>query len=190
MSLQATPSQTVGPYFHIGFNWLYVAEIAPVGVSGARVEVEGRVIDGDDKPIDDAVIEIWQANAHGKYAHPEDRQDKPLEPGFRGFGRVRTDAQGRFRFSTIKPGRVTDHDGSVQAPHLAISIFARGVTKRLATRLYFPEEEAANADDLALQLVPAARRRTLIAERLPGSDRSLQWVVKIQGTGETVFFDV
>ena len=189
MSLQATPSQTVGPFFHIGYNWLYIAEMAPPGVSGMRVEVEGRVVDGDDKPVDDAVIEIWQANARGKYAHPEDRQDKPLEPGFRGFGRVRTDAQGRFRFSTIKPGGVTEHDGRVQAPHLAISILARGVTKRLATRLYFPDE-AANAGDLALQLVPEERRGTLIATKVPGSDHALQWMIRLQGANETVFFDV
>ena len=189
MSLQATPSQTVGPFFQIGYNRLYVSEIAGPNASGTRIGVEGRILDGDGKPIGDAVVEVWQANAHGRYAHAEDQQDKPLEPGFLGFGRVPTDDAGRFRFTTIKPGRVCGPEGTLQAPHLVVSILARGLTKRLATRMYFPDEEG-NAEDPVLQLVPAARRPTLIARRLPGRDGVLDWTVRIQGADETVFFDV
>ena len=188
MSLQTTPSQTVGPYLSIGFDWLNRRDIAG-SAEGTRVTVEGRVIDGDGVPINDALIEIWQANAAGKYAHPEDRQDKPLLPGFTGFGRVPADADGRFRFTTIKPGRVPGHwTEQLQAPHLEVSVLARGVIKRLTTRMYFPDEPG-NADDPVLNLVPAERRATLIATKTQSSD-TLQWDVRIQGEGETVFFDV
>jgi protocatechuate 3,4-dioxygenase alpha subunit len=189
MSLQATPSQTVGPYLHIGLTWLNNDNLAGPGVSGDRVTVEGRVFDGDGKPINDAMIEIWQANSHGKYAHPDDKQDKPLEPGFKGFGRIPTNEEGRFRFTTIKPGRVPGPGGEPQAPHLAVSVLARGVIKRLATRMYFPDDPG-NASDPILKLVPAERRATLIANRVGGRNGALEWNVRIQGEGETVFFDV
>ena len=190
MSLQTTPSQTVGPYLSIGFDWLNRHDIAGTA-DGTRLSVEGRVFDGDGVSINDAVIEIWQANAGGKYAHPDDRQDKPLLPGFTGFGRIPTDADGRFRFTTIKPGRVPGHwTEQLQAPHLEVSVLARGVIKRLATRMYFPDEPS-NADDPVLKLVPADRRATLIATKAAQSGIvALQWDVRIQGDDETVFFDV
>lgn len=186
MSLHASGSQTVGPYLHIGLNWLTTRDIAGRGVQGERVTIAGRLLDGNGAGVSDGLIEIWQANAAGKYAHPEDRQRKALEPGWRGFGRIPTDAKGAYRFSTIKPGRVPGPDGGLQAPHLVIAVFMRGLLKQLATRLYFPEEPS-NAQDGLLKLVPAARRATLIAKRKGKS--ALEWNIVLQGKGETVFFD-
>jgi protocatechuate 3,4-dioxygenase alpha subunit len=144
------------------------------------------VLDGDGKPVNDALIEIWQANAQGKYAHPEDRQDKPLQSGFSGFGRLATDAEGSFRFTTIKPGRVPGPGGVLQAPHLLAAVFMRGLLKHLVTRVYFPDEPA-NDSDPVLKLVPAERRATLVASRR--SDAQLEWNVVLQGERETAFFD-
>jgi protocatechuate 3,4-dioxygenase alpha subunit len=186
MSLYATGSQTVGPYLHIGLDWLVTCDIAKPGVAGERVAVQGQLLDGDGKGVSDGLIEIWQANSHGKYAHPEDAQKKPLEPGFRGFGRVPTDAQGAFRFTTVKPGTVPGPGGEEQAPHLVVSVFMRGLLKHLVTRVYFPDEPA-NERDPILELVPAARRSTLIA-RAKGRG-VMEWSVILQGEGETVFFD-
>jgi protocatechuate 3,4-dioxygenase alpha subunit len=186
MSLYASGHQTVGPYLHIGLNWLVTRNIAPPGIKGERVTIQGRVLDGDGVGVNDGMIEIWQANAEGKYAHPEDQQKKALERGFRGFGRIPTDAKGGFRFSTIKPGCVPGPSGKVQAPHLVVSVFMRGMLKHLATRIYFPHEPA-NAEDPILKLVPAARRPTLIA-RFNGKG-ALEWNVILQGKNETVFFD-
>lgn len=188
MSLQATTSQTVGPYLHIGLTWLIVENLAPAGVAGERISIEGRVIDGDGKPVNDALVEIWQANANGKYAHPQDRQAKPLEKGFRGFGRSATDDKGVFRFQTIKPGRVPGPEGKLQAPHIAVNVFMRGQLKQLVTRIYFPGDPA-NAEDPVLALVPAERRDTLIAKRGAGKRSALEWSVVLQGRDETVFFD-
>jgi protocatechuate 3,4-dioxygenase alpha subunit len=188
MSLLTTSSQTVGPYVKIGFEPFAVVDLAPPGVSGERVTLSGRVTDGDGKPVNDAVIEIWQANAQGKYAHPEDAQDKPLDAGFRGFGRCLTDAQGGYRFATIKPGPVPGPGSAPQAPHIVVTVFMRGLLKHLITRVYFPEESA-NANDPVLQLVPADRRATLIAKRSPNDKSALEWNVNLQGQGETVFFD-
>lgn len=187
MPFGITPSQTVGPFFSIGFDWMYVADLAAAGAAGERVVVEGRVIDGDGAAVTDAVLELWQANAHGRYAHPEDVQDKPLDPAFRGFGRVPTDADGRFRFATVKPGPVPGPRGTVQAPHILVSFFSRGLLRRLVTRMYFPDEPA-NAACPVLALVPEARRATLIAQ--PG-DRpgDLRFDLVLQGPSETVFFD-
>lgn len=187
MSLQATASQTVGPYFSIGLTKLNNDNLAGPEVTGQRVTIQGRVLDGDGKPVNDAMIEIWQANAHGKYAHPEDTQDKPLEPGFKGFGRVPTDDNGAFRFTTIKPGRVPGPGGATQAPHLVVGVFMRGLLKRLVTRIYFPDEPG-NADDPILKLVPAERRQTVIA-RKSATAGVLEWNIIVQGKEETVFFD-
>jgi protocatechuate 3,4-dioxygenase alpha subunit len=188
MSLQATTSQTVGPYLHIGLTWLITENLAPAGVAGERISIEGRVIDGDGKPVNDALVEIWQANAAGKYAHPQDRQAKAVEKGFRGFGRSATDDQGRFRFHTIKPGRVPAPDGKLQAPHIAVNVFMRGQLKQLVTRIYFPDDPA-NAQDAVLALVPQDRRGTLIAKQAAGKSGALEWSVVLQGRDETVFFD-
>jgi protocatechuate 3,4-dioxygenase alpha subunit len=192
VSLQATTSQTVGPFFKIGLHQLYRDSLAGEGVSGQRVTIQGRVLDGDGNPVPDAILEIWQANAHGKYAHPEDTQDKPLEPGFKGYGRVPTNSDGCFRFATIKPGSVPGPDGKPQAPHLLVSVFMRGVLRRLVTRIYFPNEpdEPGNAADFILNLVEPARRATLIAKQSAGDAGTLEWNVVLQGADETVFFDL
>jgi len=203
MSLQATTSQTVGPYFQIGLAKFYIDDLTGPFVSGEVVEIEGHIFDGDGQPVPDGIIEIWQADAQGKYAHPEPSQEResiskndhqPTEhtqaqregPAFRGFGRVPTQADGSFRFKTIKPGRVPAPDGTLQAPHIAVSVFTRGLLRRLVTRIYFPDEPS-NAADFALKLVEVARRHTLIAKKL--CDRRLGWNVVLQGTDETVFFD-
>ena len=186
MSLFASGNQTVGPYLHIGLEWLTTRDIAGRGIKGERVAIAGRLIDGDGVGVNDGLIEIWQANAAGKYAHPEDTQKKPLEKGWRGFGRIPTDAKGGFRFTTIKPGRVPAPDGGLQAPHLVVSVFMRGMLKHLATRIYFPDEAAANAEDPVLKLVPAARRATLIPKP---KGKDLEWNIVLQGKNETVFFD-
>jgi len=189
MSLQATTSHTVGPFFTIGLTRLFQSEIAGPGVAGERIAIEGRVLDGDGSPVPDALVEIWQANSHGKYAHPEDKQEKPVEPGFRGYGRQPTDDAGKFRFTTIKPGAVPGPDGKPQAPHIAVSVFSRGLQRRLVTRIYFPDEPA-NASDFALSRVDPARRATLFAQKVAGQSGVLEWNVILQGAGETVFFDI
>ncbi len=182
MSLQTTSSQTIGPYLHIGLTWLVNDDLAGPGVSGEKMTVEGRVVDGDVNPVNDAVVEIWQANAQGRYAHPDDRQEKPLEPGFKGFD------DGRFRFTTIKPGRVPGPGGALQAPHLNITIFTRGILKHLTTRMYFANDPA-NGDDPVLASVPASRRETLMANPIAGRAGALEWNIVLQGNGETVFFE-
>lgn len=183
MSLHTTTSQTAGPYLHIGLTWLASDDFAS-GADGERVVIAGRLLDGDGLPVNDAMLEIWQANAKGRYAHAEGG----LEPlaGFRGWGRVATDTNGQFRFRTIKPGRVQGPDGQWQAPHLAVAIFMRGILRQLVTRMYFPGEPG-NALDPILARVPEARRRTLIATRV--DDGNLAWDVVLQGDKETVFFD-
>jgi protocatechuate 3,4-dioxygenase alpha subunit len=150
------------------------------------VRIEGRVFDAEGKPVNDAAVEIWQANSHGKYASPADPQDKPVETAFRGYGRSLTDEAGAFRFRTIKPGRVPGPNGKLQAPHIVVTIFMRGMLKQLLTRVYFPDD-AAYADDPVLSLVPAERRSTLVARKK--ADGVLEWDVVLQGKGETVFFD-
>src|SRR5690242_7351156 len=158
-----TPSQTVGPYLSIGLlRGLAVAEVVPRADPRA-IAIRGRLLDGAGAPVPDGMVETWQANAAGRYRHPADeRADVPLEDGFLGFGRCGTDGDGAFAIVTVKPGRVPAADGTLQAPHLAVSVFARGVLKRLATRLYFPDEEQANAADPLLARLSAAERATLV----------------------------
>jgi protocatechuate 3,4-dioxygenase alpha subunit len=181
MSLHTTTSQTVGPYLHIGLTWLIIEKLAPAGVPGERVAIEGRVLDGDGKPVNDALVEIWQADSRGNYGGKR----------FRGFGRSATDNDGAFRFHTIKPGRVPGPAGSMQgqlqAPHILVNVFMRGQLKQLVSRIYFPGDPA-NAKDPVLALVPAQRRATLIA-RKRGKAGALEWNVILQGKDETVFFD-
>ncbi|HEY2822552.1 MAG TPA: protocatechuate 3,4-dioxygenase subunit alpha [Candidatus Acidoferrum sp.] len=198
MTLRATTWQTVGPFFKIGLAWLYREDLAGAGVPGERIEITGRVLDADGNTVPDAVLELWQANSHGKYAHPEDEQNKPLDAGFSGFGRIATDDQGRFRFTTVKPGQVPAPEASgnggaalapLQAPHINVSICTRGLLRRLVTRIYFPDE-AANATDFALSQVDPTRRSTLIAKRSTGAASKLEWDIVLQGPSETVFFDI
>jgi protocatechuate 3,4-dioxygenase beta subunit len=184
--LVATTSQTVGPFFSIGLDRLKRDDLAPPGVPGERVTVSGRVLDGDAEPVPDALLELWQADAHGRYLHPEDTRSTPADPAFRGYGRVATDGGGRFRFTTVKPGPVPGPAGAAQAPHVLVSVFARGLMKRLVTRMYFPDEPA-NSCDFALGLVEPSRRATLVAERQEAG--RLRWNVLLQGASETVFFD-
>jgi protocatechuate 3,4-dioxygenase, alpha subunit len=175
MSLRATTSQTIGPYLRIGLEWMQIEDVAPEGVEGEHVTLQGRVVDGDGKAVNDAAVEIWQADSHGKY-----------DGAFRGYGRSLTDENGAFRFRTIKPGRAAGPHGKLQAPHLVVTIFMRGLLKQLLTRVYFPDDPA-NADDPVLALVPAERRGTLVAAK--AGDGKLQWNVVLQGRNETVFFD-
>lgn len=186
--LYATSSQTVGPYLHIGMAGLYrhdLTEHAPE-LAERRIAIEGRIVDGLGAPVPDALVEVWQANEAGRYRHPDDDRDLPLTEGFTGFGRVPTDPDGGFRFVTVKPGAVPGPDGKPQAPHLVVSIFARGLLKHLSTRMYFPDEAAANAQDWVLGRVPENRRHTLVPQARAGA---LHWQVALRGSDETVFFD-
>jgi protocatechuate 3,4-dioxygenase alpha subunit len=199
MKRRQTPSQTVGPFFAYGlvpeqynypFRSLVGGQIADDATDGQRIRVLGHVFDGAGDLIPDAIIEIWQANAHGRYNHPaDDRKDNLLDPDFKGFGRVGTgmSPDNRFVFETIKPGSV---DGR-QAPHLNVIVLMRGLLLHAYTRLYFSDEEDANAADPVLASVPEGRRETLIAKRdvdLPG--RTYRFDIHMQGERETVFFDV
>jgi protocatechuate 3,4-dioxygenase alpha subunit len=187
MKLHATTSQTVGPFFSIGLTRLRKSDLLGYGISREQITIAGRVLDGESKSVPDALLEIWQANSHGKYAHPEDTQNKPLEPGFQGYGRVGVDENGGFLFTTVKPGAVPGPNGTMQAPHIAVSVFARGLQLRLVTRIYFPEE-LSNSHDYVLNLVEPARRGTLIARKTAVAG-ALEWNVILQGIDETVFFD-
>ncbi|PPU91723.1 protocatechuate 3,4-dioxygenase subunit alpha [Xanthomonas albilineans] len=183
MSFQATPSQTVGPYYRIGLEPLYCTEIAPAQAQGTQVEVAGSVFDGLGAPVGDALLEIWQADAAGIYDHVADPRRGDHDPAFHGWGRVPTDVQGRFAFRTIKPGRVPGPKGP-QAPHLVVLVFMRGLLRAAPTRLYFGDDDLDG--DAILAQVPVERRATLIAQlRAPGR---YQWDVRMQGERETVFF--
>lgn len=207
-----TPWQTVGPFFHYGLPWKGGADLVGKSDMGARpelfpeehyvlavsapkgtpvgevIEIAGCVRDGNGEPIVDAMIEIWQANAAGRYcSHDDPRLDVPIDENFVGFGRASTDEKGVYRFRTIKPGRVPGPGNSLQAPHLAISVFGRGLLKRLVTRLYFADEDGNDIDPI-LALVPADRRDTLIASQ---NGEGIWWLdINIQGDSETVFFDL
>jgi len=192
-----TPSQTVGPFFKYGltpqgqyaWNDAFTSNLVTPDASGERIRVEGRVFDGDGQPVPDAMLEIWQADAQGRFADPQDKRALP-NATFKGFGRCGTDANGAYAFDTIKPGSVPDPDGKAQAPHLLLAVFARGMLRHLYTRIYFGDEKG-NSSDPVLALVPADRRMTLIAERAPGSGNAVyQLDLLLQGEGETVFFDV
>ena len=189
MSLSPTPSQTVGPYFHIGTDDGFIRGELVAPDRAEAVRLFGTVRDGEGTPINDSMIEIWQANSAGRYAHPEDvREDLPLEEGFDGFGRVPTGPDGGFAFVTLKPGRVPGPGGREQAPHIDVSVFARGLLKRLVTRVYFPDEADANDADPVLSSVPDAdARASLVAVEDAGG---LRFDINLQGDRETTFFAV
>ncbi len=168
-----TPSQTVGPFFAIGLRWLHSPELVPADHDLA-VRIEGQVLDGHGEPVPDAVVEIFQADAQGRF--PPDTED-----GWSGFGRCGTDEHGRFHFVTVKPGRLGD--GS--APHLDVSVFARGLLQRLVTRCYFGDEEAANAADPLLAQLDGPAAASLVA---PLRDGAYRFDVRLQGEQETAFF--
>ncbi|MCS3445304.1 MULTISPECIES: protocatechuate 3,4-dioxygenase subunit alpha [Bradyrhizobium] len=191
-----TPSQTVGPYFKYGltpngeYEWndAFTNNLLTGDVSGERIRVEGKVYDGDGAVIPDCMLEIWQADAQGRFSDPQDARALP-NSSFKGFGRCGTDKSGGYAFDTIKPGSVPDADGKPQAPHILLAVFARGMLLHLYTRIYF-DGEAGNAADSTLALVPADRRATLIAKRKAGAGSAYTFDVHLQGDNETVFFDV
>ncbi len=156
--------------------------------AGERVTLRGQVLDGDGNAVPDAIVELWQADSAGRYWG--EIPPKNSAPRLQGFGRIETDDQGEFSFTTIKPGRVPSPDGSLQAPHIVVTLFSCGLLKPLLTRIYFPDEPS-NAEDTVLKLVPPARRLTLLARRseAPGAQNVLEWKIVMQGNGETVFFD-
>ena len=191
-----TPSQTVGPFFSLGLDRPEWSDLTRDGAKGERIVIEGRVIDGDGAAVPDALIEIWQANAAGRYAHPEDGQsDKPLDPNFRGFGRCATDAEGRFRFTTVKPGPVPGRGNRLQAPHINVLLFSRGLLIHLHTRLYFDGDAANAADPLLSSIEDPKMRDTLVARRAEGSRESgsparYRWDIVMQGDNETAFLEL
>lgn len=190
MDLIPTASQTVGPFFHLGCTESHsVGCLADPAAKGERVRLLCRVFDGEGIPIPDAMIEIWQADSEGRYNHPADERSQSCDPHCGGYGRLATDKDGCCTFETIKPGRVPAGDGTLQAPHLSISVFARGVLKRLATRIYFANDPA-NPSCPILALVPEARRETLISRPDAQNPGNWQFDIHLSGPNETVFFDV
>jgi protocatechuate 3,4-dioxygenase, alpha subunit len=184
----ATPSQTSGPYLSIGLLREHIGSSVVPADDPRAIRVRGRLLDGNGDPVPDGMVEIWQANAAGRYAHPGDaRTDIPLEEGFVGFGRSGTVNDGWFEFVTVKPGRVPAPDGTLQAPHLVVLVFARGLLKQLVTRLYFPDEQDSNATDPILSELDQTERATLIAQP---EDGGLRFDIHLQGDGETTFFAV
>lgn len=192
-----TPSQTIGPFFAYGlspaqygypFKSLISGDLASEGTEGQRIRLIGRVLDGEGKPVNDALVEIWQANTHG-YHPAVGRQDNRYDPSFSGFGRCGTgmDPDARFMFNTIKPGAIADG----HAPHLNVVLTMRGLLNHLFIRIYFDDETTANADDPVLAQVPIERRKTLLAQRDPGAAGDVYaFDIHMQGPSETVFFDV
>lgn len=190
--LPVTPSQTVGPFFAIGLPWSDGPYVIADGTPGAIV-ITGRVTDGAGEPVPDALVETWQADADGGFGHPDD----PRQPGqvsgppaaCRRFGRCPTDAGGGYRIVTVRPAPLPAGDGAVEAPHIDVSVFARGLLDRVVTRIYFPDEPDANAaDPVLLSITERPRRDTLIA--IPDGPGAYRFDIRLQGDGETVFFDV
>jgi protocatechuate 3,4-dioxygenase alpha subunit len=188
-----SPAQTVGPFFldcllreDARRNVLVQPE-----TQGERVRIEGRVLDGDGESVPDAVVEIWQANAQGRYRHPADtREAVALDPAFMGFGRSGTDVTGSYWFETVKPGSVPFDESRMQAPHICVMVFARGLLNHVATRLYFADEPSNEADPI-LQRVPTDRRHTLVARREMGNNGPVhRFDIVLQGPNETAFFNV
>ncbi len=190
MDLVPTPSQTVGPFFHFGLTaQRATGSVATPSSAGERIRLAFRVLDADGAPVNDAMVEIWQANAEGKYRHPDDWQQKSIDPSFHGFGRMPTDEDGRCIFETIRPGRVPCDGEALQAPHINVLLFARGLLRRLATRVYFADDPA-NREDPVLALVPEELRGTLMAQPDLGQPSSWHFDIHLGGERETIFFDV
>jgi len=191
-----TPSQTVGPFFAYGltptgrYEWndAFTNNLVTSDATGERIRIEGHVFDGDGKPVPDCMLEIWQADAQGRFVDPKDNRALP-NTKFRGFGRCGTGANGEYVFDTIKPGQVPGPDGRPQAPHILVAIFARGMLLHNYTRIYF-DGEAANDADAVLALVPADRRATLIAKRDSGNNAVYRFDIHLQGDDETAFFEI
>src|SRR5665213_2371587 len=202
---EITPSQTIGPFFAYGLAPKGRAKWDPNGTyswketigdnlitpdaTGTKIHIEGSVLDGDGMPINDAMIEIWQADSQGRYVHARGEQPRP-NAKFTGFGRSATDKDGVYSFDTIKPGPVPGLKDKTQAPHIVYCNFSRGMLRQVYTRLYF-SDEAANAGDGILNLVPADRRNTLIARKeISGGQAHYRFDIRVQGDKETVFFDI
>jgi protocatechuate 3,4-dioxygenase, alpha subunit len=184
MTPEPTPSQTIGPFFHDALVEEDRSKLVPPDHPEA-VKIEGTVCDGDGDPVPDAMVEIWQANQAGRY---DDRNELPLDrAAFSGFGRSGTDSGGKFSFVTVKPGPVPAPDGSLQAPHVMVSVFARGLLKRLVTRIYFPDEGEANARDPVLASIEDMEfRKTLVAN---DEGDALRFDIHLQGEKQTAFFE-
>ncbi len=189
--LPLTGSQTVGPFFSPALLREDARRHVLTGpeTAGERIRIEGRVLDGDGLPVPDAMVEIWQANAHGRYNHPSDQGSAPLDVTFIGYGRSGTDEHGNYWFETIKPGAVPFDGERMQAPHISVTVFSRGLLNHAVTRLYFADEPA-NASDPVLQYVPEDRRATLLAKRDPGGAALYRFDIVLQGAGETAFFNL
>ncbi|MEC3976274.1 protocatechuate 3,4-dioxygenase subunit alpha [Amycolatopsis sp. H20-H5] len=179
----STPSQTVGPYLSIGLPWADGPEVVPEGTPGA-VWITGTVTDGAGELVPDALVETWQADPEGRFDHPDDPRGATGN-GFRGFGRCPTAPSGEYRIRTVVPGELPGSGGAVEAPHLDVSVLARGLLHRVVTRIYFPDRD--NSRDPVLAMVPEERRSTLIATK---TEDGYRFDVRLQGEGETVFFDV
>ncbi len=203
--LEETPSQTAGPYVHIGllphqagfdiFANNFSNDLLRPDTKGERITIEGMVFDGSGAPIRDMLVELWQANAEGRYHHPADRQQgKAIDPGFRGWGRTGTDfATGLYTFETIKPGSVVGRSGTKpMAPHVSLWMVSRGLNIGLSTRMYFDDESEANAADPVLNLIEQpTRRKTLLGHRGTRDGKTVyRFDIHLQGAHETVFFDV
>ncbi|MBO0867970.1 MAG: protocatechuate 3,4-dioxygenase subunit alpha [Micromonosporaceae bacterium] len=185
--LGLTPSQTVGPYLRLVLPWPDGPDVVPEGTPGSFV-LSGRLLDGHGDPVPDGLVETWQADPAGRFNHPDDPRGAASGPAsFRGYGRCPTDDDGRFWIRTLKPGPLPTPEGGQEAPHLDVSVFARGILVRMATRCYFSDEEAANRADPVLSTVEEDRRETLVATAESGG---YHWDIVLQGPGETVFFDV
>jgi protocatechuate 3,4-dioxygenase, alpha subunit len=187
-----TPSQTIGPFLAIGLPWPDGPDVVEPGTPGAII-ISGRVLDGASEPVPDALVETWQAAPDGSFEHPDDPRG-PGDPAFRGFrrfGRSATDPAGRYHVVTLRPGPLPAPGGETEAPHLDVTVFARGLLDRVVTRIYFADEEAANAADPVLSAVEEARRGTLIATRQPGGEPgAFRFDIRLQEPLETVFFEV
>ncbi|RSM76305.1 protocatechuate 3,4-dioxygenase subunit alpha [Amycolatopsis sp. WAC 01375] len=180
---ETTPSQTVGPYLSIGLPWPDGPDVVPAD-EPAAIRIHGRVLDGAGEPVPDAMIETWQADADGRFDHPDDPRGA-VASGFRGFGRCPTDPGGNYEIRTIMPGPLPGPAGSTQSPHIDVSVLARGLLHRVVTRIYFEDND--NSGDPVLASVPEARQSTLVATKTGDGYR---FDIRLQGEGETVFFDV